>query len=222
MADAQATRRRGLFHARSDVHGQPANAPFGIHAAAQQHRPGVDADAHIEAVVTMAQSDLFALARALRQQCKARVDRALGVVFAGYIGTEHGQQAIARILKYPATVGCHDGGETLHRVVHDGMNVFRIEPLAQRRGANDVGEQNRHLLELLIEFLAAQDGQPEVKRHQRRVDHGIAQRCALRLQCGDPGFDLVGFVHGQVDACAAPTLPQAGGICNAAAAAGHR
>ena len=48
VADAEPTRWRALLHARRDVHRCAANAAFGIDAAAEQHRAGVQARPHHE------------------------------------------------------------------------------------------------------------------------------------------------------------------------------
>ena len=53
LADAKAPRRGRLLHARRDVHGAAAHAVFTVDASAQQNRPGMRADAHIEAVEPM-------------------------------------------------------------------------------------------------------------------------------------------------------------------------
>ena len=51
LADPQSAGRRGLLHARGDIHRHPADAAFGVDATAQQHAPGVHADADVEPVV---------------------------------------------------------------------------------------------------------------------------------------------------------------------------
>ena len=48
VADAQPARRRCLLHARRDVDGVAADAPFGINAAAQQYAACVHASTHVK------------------------------------------------------------------------------------------------------------------------------------------------------------------------------
>ncbi len=180
LADPQGTHRRALFHARGDVHRHAPDAAFGIHAATEQHRPGVDAHAHVEAFMPVAQPDLLALRAAFFQHRQAGTHRAFGVVFSCFVGTEHGQQAVAGVLQHAASLGLHPRRELLKGAVHDGVHVFRVQVLAQRGGADDVGKQHGDLFQLLVE-LALQRINLGPQRSESRVDHDIAEHPALRF-----------------------------------------
>ena len=111
MADAQGSGWRGLLHARGDVDRDAADAAVGIDAAAEQHTAGVDADANIEAVVAVRGLHLGAEHLAEFEQGQAAAHGALGVVFAGLVGAEGGQDAVARVLQHLASM-CLDDGRT--------------------------------------------------------------------------------------------------------------
>ena len=83
VADAQGPGRRGLLHARGDVHRDAANAAVGIDPAAEQHAAGVDADADVEAVVTVRSPHFGAERLAELEQGQAAAHGTLGIVFAG-------------------------------------------------------------------------------------------------------------------------------------------
>ena len=82
----------------------PRMRAFGIHAAAEQHAAGVDADAHVEAVVAVGCAAPPRRAPALVEQRQAAAHRALGVVFARLVGAEHREQAVAGVLQHLAAV----------------------------------------------------------------------------------------------------------------------
>ena len=98
--------------------------------------------------------------------------------------------------------GLHDGGEALERAVHHRVDRLRVELLAHRGGADDVDEQHRHLLELLVRrrFGARSAASFAAQRRQRGVDHRVAEQRALRLERGDRGFELLPFLgHAEQD-----------------------
>ena len=102
VADAQGPGRRGLLHACGDVHGDAANAAVGIDAAAEQHAAGVDADADVEAGVTVRSLHFGAERLAEFEQGQAAAHGALGIVFAGFVGAEDGQDVVAGVLQHLA------------------------------------------------------------------------------------------------------------------------
>ena len=73
------------------------------------------------------------------------------------------------------------------------MDVFRIEPLAQARGVDDVREQDRHGLEVLLGRIEASE--PGTQGAESRVHDGVAEDGALRLQGGDSAFELLALRH---------------------------
>ena len=201
VADAQGAGRRRLLHARGHVDGHAADRAFVVHAAAEQHAAGVDAQAHVEAVVAVPQRHQAALAPAFVEQGQAGAHCALGVVFVRLRGAEHGQQAVARVLEHLAVVGLDDDRARRERSVHHGVDVFRVEVLAECGGADDVEEQHRHLPQGLPGRSGRRAGglQP-VQRGQalaQRSDHGInrrvAQQRALGFQRGDGAGELLKF-----------------------------
>ena len=129
VADAQGPGGRGLLHPRRDVDRQATNAAFAVDAAAEQDAAGVDADTHPEAGVAMSRLHLLADGPALGQQGEAAVHRALGIVFAHFVGAEGGEQVVAGVLQHPAAVRLDDGAEARQRAVDDGMDLFRVEVL---------------------------------------------------------------------------------------------
>ena len=101
--------RRGLLHARGDVDGDAADRAVGIDAAAEQHAAGVDADADVEAGVAVGGLDFGAERLAEFEQRQAAAHGALGVVFAGLVGTEGGEDVVAGVLQHLAAVRLDDG-----------------------------------------------------------------------------------------------------------------
>ena len=184
VADAQPPRRCALLHARSDVDGRAADAAFGVDAAAQQHGAGVQAGAHREVGQAVAAPDLVRLRFRVFDDRQPGVHRALDVAFAGFLGAERGQHAVAGVLQHPAVVGPHGRGEALESAIHHGVDLLGLETLAHGRGADHVDEQHRHLLELLARRrpVRALLRQLTPQRSECRVDHGISERRPLRLR----------------------------------------
>ena len=197
VADPQRAGGRGLLHARGDVDGDAADASFGVDAAAEQHRAGVDADAQVEAVEAEASTKAGGERCGLGDDRQAGADRALGVVLERLVGAEHGEQAVAGVLQHATVMRANDCGQPLERAVHDRVDVFGIEPLAELRRADDVHEEHGGGLELLRRAVAvAPRGELFLERRDRHVDDGVAEERALRLQGGDCRFDLLrGLVH---------------------------
>ena len=99
VADAQAAGRGGLLHAGGDVDRNAADAAFGIDAAAEQHAAGVDAHAHVQAGAPVGGLHFVTERTAQFQQRQAASHGALGVVLAGFVRAEGGQQVVARGLQ---------------------------------------------------------------------------------------------------------------------------
>ena len=140
---------RGLFHAGGDVDGEAANAALRIDAAAEQHTPGVHADADVEIATTVAAQHEFALAFCFVEKRQAGAHGALRIVLTRCVGAEDGQQAVAGVIQNLAVGRVDDGREARQCAVHHGVDLLGVEVLAQRGGADDVEEQDRDLLQRL-------------------------------------------------------------------------
>ena len=149
VADAQRAGRRGLLHARGDVDRDAADAAVGIDPAAEQHAAGVDADAHVEAVVAVRAPDLGAERPAELEQREAAAHGALGVVLARFVGTERGQDVVAGVLQHLAGVGLDHGRAARQRVVHHRADRLGIEALGQQGRADHVHEEDADLAQRL-------------------------------------------------------------------------
>ena len=150
VADAQAASRRALLHPRGDVDGAATDRAAFVNPAAEQHAAGVDADAHVEAGVAEAALHRLALGPAFGQQRQAGVHGALRVVFVRAAGAEGREQAVARVLQHLAVVALHQRRAGGQQAVHDVVNVFGVEVLAERGGADHVEEEHGDLLEQLF------------------------------------------------------------------------
>ena len=200
MADAQGAGRRGLLHARGDVHRDAANAAFGIHAAAEQHAAGVDADADVEGVVTVRSPHFGAEHLAELEQGQAAAHGTLGIVFAGFVGAEHGQDVVAGVLQHLAGVRLDDGRPARQGVVHDGADRLGVEVLRERGRADHVQEQDADLPEGLCRHRTALQSRGQrrelgARSRQQRFDHRISQHRPLTFQGGDRGFELLLLRH---------------------------
>ena len=143
LADAQRAGRCRLFHARGDVDREAADAGVAVDAAAEQHRPAVDADTNIESGQSEAPCHVVGQRGRFGQYRQAGVHRADGIVFPGLLGTEHCQQAVTRVLQDPAAPGGNDRRDPVECPVDDVVHVFRIERSAEPRRADDVHEEDR-------------------------------------------------------------------------------
>ena len=196
VADSHAAGRRGLLHARGDVDRETADAALGINAASQQHRPGVEADAHVEARQTMLRLKARGQQRRHFNHRKTGSHSAFGVVFERLVGAEHSQQAVAGVLQNAALPGVHDRGQALERGVHHRVHVFGVELLAQVGRADHVHEQHRHRLQPLLGRTRMRPGQCQLlaQRRERHFRDRVSQHCALRFERCNRGFDLFGAV----------------------------
>ena len=194
----QGAGRGGLLHAGCDIDRMAADVAFGVHAAAQQHAAGVDAYADVEAGVAVTGQDFCAKGSAQLQQRQAAVHGALGVVFAGFVYTEGGQDVVASVLQHFAAVGNNHGRAACKRIVHHGADGLRVQLLAEVGGADHVQEQDAHLLESLGGFDRScrrgdQCGEPGLQWRHRHVHHCIAKQRTLGFKRLDPGFELLLF-----------------------------
>ena len=202
VTDAQPPRRRALLHARGDVDGGAADAALGIDAAAEQHAPGVHADAHVEVGHAVLAPHLRRMRLRLLDDGQSGADGGFDVVLAGRLGAEGGEHAVAGVLQHASALGLHRGGEALERAVHDLVDRLGVELLAHGGGADHVDEQHRHLLQLLRrggDFGCPQRGQLLAQRRQRAVDHHVAEQCTLRLERGDGRGQLLRGLRGHGD-----------------------
>ena len=222
LADAQAPGGRCLFHARGDVDGQAAQAVVVIDAATAQHRPGVDADAGVEAVAAVLLQHGFAAHCGLLQQCQAAAHRALGVVFAGAVGAESRQQVVAGVLQHLATMVQDDGGERGQRAIDHDLDVFRVEVLAELGRTDDVQEHHADLAQPPLcsrcrcrRCCSVQLSQLLTQGAKCRVHHRVAEHGALGVQHRNGFGDGVArgwnVAHGGIVAGLAPGTP--GPLC---------
>ena len=85
---------------------------------------------------------LLALPPALGEQRQPGAHGALGVVFPGTLGAEHGELAVAGVLQHLAAVRLDDGGAALQSTLDHRMKVLGVEMLSQCRRADDVEKQH--------------------------------------------------------------------------------
>jgi hypothetical protein len=189
VADAQAADRLALLHARGDVDADAADGAALVDTSAQQHAAGVDAHAHVESVLAELLPIHVALRMAFRQQRQAGTHGAFRVVLDGTLGAEGGEQAVAGVLEHLAAMALHQGCAYHQQTVHDLLDVFGVEVLAQRRGADDV--QHLHLLEQPLRPCGELRRASRAQRCQRGVGHRIAQHPPLRFQGLDGGLELL-------------------------------
>ena len=110
-----------------------------------------------------------------------------------FLGAERREHAVAGVLQDPPVVRSHGRGEALERAVHHGVDVLGLEPLADRRRADDVDEEHRHLLQLLVRrrvVVRLQRRQLAPQRLERKLDDGVPEHRPLRLERGDGGGEL--------------------------------
>ena len=197
----KAAGRRGLLHARGDVDRDAADAAIGIDAAAEQHAAGVDADADVEAVVAVRRPHFGAERLAELEQGQAAAHGALGVVFAGFVGTEGGQDAVAGVLQHLAGVRLDDGRAARQGVVHDRADRLGVEVLGERGRADHVEEQDADLPEASAPARTALrpggSAPPSLALAADRsgFDDRIPQRRPLTFQGGNRGFELLLLSH---------------------------
>ena len=190
VADAQRAGRRMLLHPRGQVDGGAADGVGRIHAAAQQHRPGVQAHPHIEAGVAVVAPHLVGQQAGLGQDGQTGGNRIFGIVLARQLGAEGGQQAVAGVLQGAAVEALHQRGEAGQGRVHHLMQVLGVELPAQRGGPDHVHEHHRHLAQLLLgQRRGALGCQPLAQGVERHVEHRVVDLAAQPLQRDQARFE---------------------------------
>ena len=134
----------------------------------------------------------------------------LGIVFVRAVGTKDGEHAVTGVLQHPALVRLDDRREALERAVHDQVNVFGIEVLAQVGGADDIHEQHGRLFQLLAGHRwlcrrARQGVQLGAQRRNGHVHHRVTQNRPLPLDGGDAGVDVLVLCHDAIMHAARPS-----------------
>ena len=178
VADPQLAHGRTLLHACSQVHGVAHRRLFGFGAIAQQHRAGVDADAHAKVRHTQVQAHALGVARGVLQDLQAGAHGAFGFVFAQALQSEHGLDAIAGEAQDFAARLAHRIGKELQRGAQQVCRVFGADTAEHGGGISDIGKEHADLAQ-------ARRGCP----HSRGI-HG--RRSCLSAQGGN------GFVNGRV------------------------
>ena len=132
-----------------------------------------------------------ALRAGLLEQGEAGEHGPFRVVLLGRVGAEHRQQAVAGVLEDLAAVGTDDRGAAGEQAVDHRLQVLGIELAGERGRADDVEEQHADMGEAgrLRRRLALERCELGAQRRDRRVDDGVAERGALRLQRADRGFE---------------------------------
>jgi hypothetical protein len=202
VADPHRAGWGGLLEAGGDVDVDAADRAGLGHAAAEQHFAGVHADADGEGVAVVVVNgavcalELGADRAAEAAQRQAAAHGALGVVLGGLVGTERREQAVAGVLQHLAAMLADDGGGARQRPVHQRAGVLGVEPLRHARRADDVHEEDAHLLERLRRGGrrgggSAQCGEPRPHRPQGAGDDRVAEHRTLGFERGDRCFELV-------------------------------
>jgi hypothetical protein len=129
---------------------------------------------------------------------RGRRARPVRVVLLGALGTEHREQAVAGVLQDLAAVATDDRGAADEQAVDHRLQVLGIELAGERGRADDVEEQHTDMGEAgrLRRRLALERCELGAQRRDRRIDDGVAERGALRLERGDRRLDPVrSLVH---------------------------
>ncbi len=188
-----------------------------VDAAAEQHRAGVHADAHVDAGVAVPARERIGMAPALGEQRQAGVHGALRIVFAHLVRAERSEQAVAGVLQDLALMRLDDFRAAREQGVDRGVHVFRIEVLGKRGRADDVEEQHAHLAQRLLgRRRGVERCQFGAQRGERRIGKRAAEHRALVLERRDGTFDFLPLGrHGAEDNN--PTTPLAAlGMCRRA------
>jgi len=182
------------------VHGVPDGAAVVVDAAAEQHHARMDAGAHPEALDAERPRRPFGMLRRRLDDAQPRVHGLRRVVLAQAQRSERGLQAVAREAQHLAAVGAHDAREALQRVAHQRQRILGAHALEHGGGVGHVDEEHAHLPQAgcgAVLHAAAQGA-------HCRVDGGVAQHGALRLELRDGGLERtrarapISHVHPQV------------------------
>ena len=155
----------------------------------------MDADAEVEAGVTVGGLHFCAQGFAEIQKREAATHGALGIVLRRAVRAEGGEDVVAGVPQHLATVGSHDRRAPRQRTVHQRADFLGIEVLRQRGRSHHVHEQDADVLEDLGLMLPVRSGtqcrEPTAQRPERRIGDGVAQKGSLRLQALDGEFQLL-------------------------------
>ena len=163
-----------LLHARGEVHRVPHGRVFGhvLRAdVADDHRAGVDADAHREVQAVLA-FDLLREGFDLVQDLQRREDRPLRIVLVRGGGAEEREERVAHEPGHRPLVALDRSGQDREGAVHHLPPILRIQPLGEGGRSDDVTEQRGDDPPLSRRgrgFRRAQDVQKE-RRLVRRPD----------------------------------------------------
>ena len=127
VADAQATQRCALLHARCHMHGVAKGRAVRLSAAAQDHRPGVDAHAYAKSIQAQRLAQVGRMLRCRVQDGQAGTDGSFGFILAHALGSEGGLEAVAGVSQHQAAFGLHTVGKALNGGVQHVRGVFDVD-----------------------------------------------------------------------------------------------
>ena len=160
---------------------------------AQQHRPGVQPDAHSDG--HLAQGHAF-LAKFI--QCSLQFQGGLGglsrVVLACFVHPPQSHDLIADMFVYPTAAFDDAGIQALPQGIDQVGNILGIHLLGQGGETRNIGKQYADQLALLFIgglCLGAQCGQLFTQRRQGGFHQLISQYRTLRIQSLDGSFNLL-------------------------------
>ena len=202
LADAQGARGCGLLHPRGNMDGGAADAAVLVDAAAKQYRAGVNTDANVEAGAAELPCHEQTAAPAFVDQRESGLHGALGVVFGGDLGSEHGEQPIAGVLQDLAAMAFDDRAGPHEHAIEHNVHVLGVEILSEQSRPHHVHEQDADLSQLLRLGVGPlrQCAQLLAHRLNAGVNGSITQGRALRLERSDCRFDRMAVVHAAVPA----------------------
>ena len=161
LVDEDRSRLGEALQPRGDVDGVAEGRVLDVAAAAElAHYDGAGRGAHpdAEALETPTAQHFTPVPVHLRDDPQRSTDGALGVVLPCRGRTEECEHPVAcEVLDMPAE--CFDlADDSSDRLADDELDVFRLEPLAQRRRADNVGKQCREDLALLANCSRSRGG----------------------------------------------------------------
>ena len=145
LADEHLAGPRGLLQMRRDVDGVPADHELAARRglAARDHFAGVHADPQTDLGAVVAPHALREGREALVRR-ERRPQRSLRIVLVRLRDPEDGQERVAdEFLGRPAEL-LHLGVQEGEQLALQRADILRIEPLPERGGAGEVGEQHGH------------------------------------------------------------------------------
>ena len=166
-------------------------------------KPGMRCRASTSAAMRAASSTIASPARtafSASSSCASSAPNAASMLSPAYCRTR----------PFRATTSAENPRE---RAVQDRVHVLRVERAAHRGRSDDVHEQHRHRLQLLLAIAVLRPQLRELLAHRRGagVHHGVAEQRALALQRGDRCVELF-------DGCGHATGSCEGGVAHDASA----